>query len=168
VTDWPQIRERYRNYPCETLSYATVRDFCDSADHMPQILRFNSDLKDVQRPWAVKTILGNVASGSTLIEIGGGESRPSANAERPARAEMVGNPTDDRGANRCSPQCNANPQGHNPAPHRSICRELHDAVCAVGKGQGSRADDRESSREPPASRRECGKGTAEPEDAGSH
>src|ERR1019366_1797526 len=52
---------------------------------------------------------------------GGGEARNRANTERPARTELVGHPTDDRSANRCSPECHANPQRHHPAPHRWFC-----------------------------------------------
>lgn len=54
-------------------NYATVRDFCDSVDHLPQICYLNGDLKNVQRPWTVKAILANVPVGSKLLEIGGGQ-----------------------------------------------------------------------------------------------
>jgi 2-polyprenyl-3-methyl-5-hydroxy-6-metoxy-1,4-benzoquinol methylase len=67
------VLERYQNKPIPQLSYATVPDFCDSADFLPQIVRFESTLKDVQRPWAVKAILGTVPVGSKILEIGGGE-----------------------------------------------------------------------------------------------
>ena len=39
---------------------------------------------------------------------GSGEARPGPDTERPARTEVVGNPTDDRCADWCSPECNAN------------------------------------------------------------
>lgn len=55
------------------LGYATVRDYCDSADHFQNIMRFDGDLKDVQRPWMVKSILGKFPRGAKLLEIGGGE-----------------------------------------------------------------------------------------------
>jgi len=67
------IFERYSNKPISELSYATVRDFCDSADFFPQIVRFESSLKDVQRPWAIKSILATLPIGSNILEIGGGE-----------------------------------------------------------------------------------------------
>jgi len=57
----------------ETLSYATVRDFCDSADHLPQVCKLHDDIKNVQRPWLIKTILSQVPLGGKLLEIGGGE-----------------------------------------------------------------------------------------------
>jgi Methyltransferase domain len=54
-------------------SYATVRDFCESRDELPQITPLDGDLKNVQRPWTVKAILANVPPPARLLEIGGGE-----------------------------------------------------------------------------------------------
>jgi SAM-dependent methyltransferase len=54
-------------------SYATVRDYCESVDEIPQIAPLDGDLKNVQRPWAVKAILGAVPPPARLLEIGGGE-----------------------------------------------------------------------------------------------
>ena len=54
-------------------SYATVRDFCESVDELSQVAALDGDLKNVQRPWAAKTVLGNVAPPARLLEIGGGE-----------------------------------------------------------------------------------------------
>lgn len=54
-------------------SYATVRDYCESLDELPQITAIDGDLKNVQRPWAVKTVLANVPPPARLLEIGGGE-----------------------------------------------------------------------------------------------
>jgi glycosyltransferase involved in cell wall biosynthesis/SAM-dependent methyltransferase len=54
------------------LNYATVRDFCDSADNLPQICYLDGDLKNVQRPWAMKAILSHVPPQGKLLEIGGG------------------------------------------------------------------------------------------------
>jgi len=76
--DWDAVRERYREYPREVLGYATVRDYCDSADHMPYLLDFDSDLKDVQRAWMVKAILCRMSAGTRLIEIGGGVPKSSS------------------------------------------------------------------------------------------
>lgn len=53
--------------------YATVRDFCDSADHLPQITSGDGDLKNVQRPWAVKALLRFAPPPARLLEIGAGE-----------------------------------------------------------------------------------------------
>jgi 2-polyprenyl-3-methyl-5-hydroxy-6-metoxy-1,4-benzoquinol methylase len=67
------IRERYANKFVPELSYATVKDFCDSADHLRQVMSLDGDLKDVQRAWMIKAILGQIPAGGNLLEIGGGE-----------------------------------------------------------------------------------------------
>lgn len=54
-------------------SYATVRDYCESRDELPQITAIDGDLKNVQRSWAVKAILANLPPPARLLEIGGGE-----------------------------------------------------------------------------------------------
>lgn len=54
-------------------SYATVQDYCESVDELSQITGIDGDLKNVQRPWAAKTILGNLPPPARLLEIGGGE-----------------------------------------------------------------------------------------------
>jgi hypothetical protein len=54
-------------------SYATVRDYCESRAELPQITGIDGDLKNVQRPWAVKAILANLPPPARLLEIGGGE-----------------------------------------------------------------------------------------------
>jgi SAM-dependent methyltransferase len=69
------VRARYAfdAAAAETLaSYGTVRDYCDSCDHLPLLANAQGDLKDLQRPWAVKTILRLLPPGSRLLEIGGG------------------------------------------------------------------------------------------------
>ncbi len=68
------VVERYGgNFPLPPVSYGTVRDFADSADNMPGLAGANFDMKDQQRCWMVKAILGNVEPGSRLLEIGAGE-----------------------------------------------------------------------------------------------
>lgn len=54
-------------------SYATVRDYCESLDYLPHITGVDGDLKNVQRPWAVKALLRAVPPPARLLEIGGGE-----------------------------------------------------------------------------------------------
>lgn len=69
-----QLEERYRgSFPMAELSYGTVRDLADSADHLPGLAASSFDMKNVQRPWMVKAILGGVKPGGTLVEIGAGE-----------------------------------------------------------------------------------------------
>ena len=68
------LRERFSSrQSTHGTTYATVRDYCDSVDRLPQITGLDGDLKNVQRPWAVKAILGSVACGGRILEIGGGE-----------------------------------------------------------------------------------------------
>lgn len=63
----------YSNYKVDELSYATVRDFCDSMDNLKNLTTINNDLKDVQRPWILKAIVSSVKPGSKLLEIGAGD-----------------------------------------------------------------------------------------------
>lgn len=74
----PQILSRYRGTAVPDLGYATVRDYCDSADSLPQICGIDGDLKNVQRPWTVKAILGRVPSAGRILEIGAGEPAVAA------------------------------------------------------------------------------------------
>jgi hypothetical protein len=67
------VLERYRGRATPRLGYATVRDYADSVEHLPSLATASRDLKDVQRPWAVKAILGTVEPGSRLLEIGAGD-----------------------------------------------------------------------------------------------
>src|SRR5947208_15433311 len=49
--------------PYPSLSYATVRDYCDGVDHFPWLATLN-DLKDAERPWAVKAVLNCLPPGT--------------------------------------------------------------------------------------------------------
>lgn len=70
---WP-IAERYTgSFPLPEVSYGTVRDFADSADHLTGLAGASFDMKDLQRCWMIKAILGNVERGSRILEIGAGE-----------------------------------------------------------------------------------------------
>jgi len=70
---WP-IAERYAGeFPLAPISYGTVRDFADSADHLTGLAGASFDMKDLQRCWTIKAILGNVERGSRILEIGAGE-----------------------------------------------------------------------------------------------
>jgi SAM-dependent methyltransferase len=68
-----ELRELYGEFQAPPVSYGTVRDFADSRDNLGGLARANSDMKDLQRCWAVKTVLGNVEAGGRLVEIGAGE-----------------------------------------------------------------------------------------------
>jgi glycosyltransferase involved in cell wall biosynthesis len=67
------VVERYRIYPTQPLSYGTVRDYCDSFEHLNRIATMNGDLKDLQRPWILKAILSMVPRPASILEIGAGE-----------------------------------------------------------------------------------------------
>jgi hypothetical protein len=70
---WP-IAERYAGqFPLPPISYGTVRDFADSADHLTGLAGASFDMKDLQRCWAIKAVLGNVERGARVLEIGAGE-----------------------------------------------------------------------------------------------
>jgi len=68
-----RLVDLYSGYAVNALSYATVRDYCDSADNIASLAALSGDLKDVQRPWVVKAVVGNVARGARLLEIGAGQ-----------------------------------------------------------------------------------------------
>jgi hypothetical protein len=69
-----ELEQRYRgSFEVEPLSYGTVRDLADSVDNLGGLARDSSDMKDLQRCWMVKAILGAVEPGGRLVEIGAGE-----------------------------------------------------------------------------------------------
>lgn len=70
--DIVDIARRYSCYETSTLSYATAEDYCDSLDHLWPLATITTDLKDVQRPWVIKAILGSVERGGSVLEIGAG------------------------------------------------------------------------------------------------
>jgi SAM-dependent methyltransferase len=69
-----RVAKHYANFrPAEALSYATVRDYSDGVDTLKALATINQDLKDAQRPWVLKAILGSIAPGGRLLEIGAGD-----------------------------------------------------------------------------------------------
>ncbi|MDN3654408.1 methyltransferase domain-containing protein [Ferruginibacter paludis] len=72
--NYQKLLDLYKgNYACKEVSYGTVRDFADSRNNLPEMCGLNGDLKNIQRAWMVKAILGNVPIGSNIMEIGAGE-----------------------------------------------------------------------------------------------
>jgi methyltransferase family protein len=69
---WP-ILDLYGGFRPAPVSYGTVRDFADSTENMPGLAGANFDMKDMQRCWMVKAIVGTVPRGSRVLEIGAGE-----------------------------------------------------------------------------------------------
>lgn len=68
------VAARYLTFTARPLSYGTVRDYCDSFDNLGALATSNGDLKDLQRPWMFKTVLGAVGGRpARVLEIGAGE-----------------------------------------------------------------------------------------------
>jgi 2-polyprenyl-3-methyl-5-hydroxy-6-metoxy-1,4-benzoquinol methylase len=80
----------------EGLSYATVKDYFDSCDNLDPISK-HGDLKNVQRPWALKAILSKVPVGGKILEFGGGESIIAAVLSRLGYDVTVVDPYDGSG-----------------------------------------------------------------------
>lgn len=70
---WPILDVYGGSFEVPPISYGTVRDFADSTDNMPGLAGANFDMKDMQRCWTIKAIVGNVPRGSRILEIGAGE-----------------------------------------------------------------------------------------------
>jgi SAM-dependent methyltransferase len=69
-----RVSERYRGrFQLPPVSYGTVRDYADSRDALGGLAAASFDMKNLQRCWAVKAILGNVEPGGRVVEIGAGE-----------------------------------------------------------------------------------------------
>lgn len=68
-----ELQKRYEDYSNPKLGYAKVQDFCDSFDQMRPFAELNGDLKDVQRPWTLKTLIALLPKSSRVLEIGAGE-----------------------------------------------------------------------------------------------
>jgi glycosyltransferase involved in cell wall biosynthesis/2-polyprenyl-3-methyl-5-hydroxy-6-metoxy-1,4-benzoquinol methylase len=71
--DLPEVAARYVGLLQPRVGYATVRDYSDSVEYLPELATASRDLKDAQRPWALKAIVGAVPRGGRLLEIGAGE-----------------------------------------------------------------------------------------------
>ncbi len=74
------IAERYRDgFAPEPISYGTVRDYVDSTETMPRLVAGSLgstgvlDMKNLQRCWALKAIVGSVDPGGRVVEVGAGE-----------------------------------------------------------------------------------------------
>jgi glycosyltransferase involved in cell wall biosynthesis len=78
------------------VGYATVRDYVDSLDRLPELATASRDLKDVQRPWALKAIAGTVEPGARLLEIGAGEPLVASQLARLGYDVTVVDPYDGR------------------------------------------------------------------------
>jgi hypothetical protein len=92
-----RVAKHYAGYrPDEPLGYATVRDYSDSIDHLNALATLNRDLKDVQRSWVLKAILGTVPIGGRLLEIGAGDPWVADLLSRIGYSVVVVDPYDGR------------------------------------------------------------------------
>jgi hypothetical protein len=70
---WP-LRDLYEGrFELEPIAFGTVRDYADSTDNLFGLASASTDMKNLQRAWMVKAVLGAVPRGSRLVEIGAGE-----------------------------------------------------------------------------------------------
>jgi len=86
-----------KSFPLPPASYGTVRDFADSVENMPGLAGANFDMKDLQRCWMIKVILGNVERGARLLEIGAGEPLVAGALSRLGYDVVVVDPYDGSG-----------------------------------------------------------------------
>lgn len=70
---WPILDLYGGSFEVPPISYGTVRDFADSTENMPGLAGASFDMKDLQRCWTIKAIVGNIQRGSRILEIGAGE-----------------------------------------------------------------------------------------------
>ena len=94
----PAIAESYRGrFELPPISYGTARDLADSTATMAGLAGANGDMKDLQRCWTVKAVLGNIAPGARLLEIGAGEPLVAALLSRLGYRVTVVDPYDGSG-----------------------------------------------------------------------
>jgi hypothetical protein len=92
------IAERYRgSFEPEPLSYGTVRDLADSTATLPGLARASFDMKNLQRCWALKAVVGNVEPGARVVEIGAGEPLVAGTLARMGYEVLVVDPYDGSG-----------------------------------------------------------------------
>ena len=68
-----KVRAKHVSFEVPELSFATVRDYCDSYDNLRSLATASGDLKDNQRPWMMKAIVSKVPRAGRVLEIGAGE-----------------------------------------------------------------------------------------------
>jgi SAM-dependent methyltransferase len=89
--------QRYAAYSVASLAYGTVRDYCESFDHLRPLATANQDLKDLQRPWMLKAVLSQARRGGRLLEIGAGEPLVAELLRRSGHEVWVVDPYDGSG-----------------------------------------------------------------------
>jgi uncharacterized UPF0146 family protein len=93
-----RIGERYRGrFPLPPVSYGTVRDWADSRESLGGLATASFDMKNLQRCWALKAVLGNVQPGNRVVEIGAGEPLVAGILSRMGYEVIVVDPYDGSG-----------------------------------------------------------------------
>jgi hypothetical protein len=92
------IAERYRgSFAPQPLSYGTVRDLADSSEALPRLATASFDMKNLQRCWALKAVVGNVEPGARVVEVGAGEPLVAGTLSRVGYRVAVVDPYDGSG-----------------------------------------------------------------------
>lgn len=94
---WPAAERYTGSFPVPPVSYGTVGDLADSADNLPGLAVSAFDMKDLQRCWTVKAVLGNVPRGARIVEIGAGEPLVAGTLSRLGYQVTVVDPYDGSG-----------------------------------------------------------------------
>jgi glycosyltransferase involved in cell wall biosynthesis/uncharacterized UPF0146 family protein len=99
-----RISERYmERFSAPPISYCTVRDWADSLENLGGLARASLhlenvfDMKNVQRCWALKAVLGSVNPGGRVVEVGAGEPLIAGTLSRLGYEVIVVDPYDGRG-----------------------------------------------------------------------
>lgn len=105
-------------------------------------------------PWSFRYEIPTIAAAKT---------RGSADAQRPARAKTISDPTDNGRADGRAAQGDGEEDGHHPSTHDGLGGELHQAVRRGGEGLGGDADDDQRGAKEPVARHDRGERAAGPE-----
>ncbi|MGH2991712.1 MAG: hypothetical protein ACRDMA_17985 [Solirubrobacterales bacterium] len=93
-----RIGERYRGrFPLPPVSYGAVRDWADSRETLGGLATASLDMKDMQRCWALKAVVGSVEPGGRVVEIGAGEPLVAGVLSRIGYEVIVVDPYDGSG-----------------------------------------------------------------------
>ena len=93
-----RVEERWRGrFDPPPVSYCTVRDWAESREALGALAKANPDMKNLQRSWALKAILGSVEPGGRLVEIGAGEPLVAGTLARLGYRVTVVDPYDGSG-----------------------------------------------------------------------
>lgn len=93
-----RLTESYRGrFEPAALSHGTVRDLAEGRELLPGLASASGDMKDMQRCWMLKAILGAVEAPSRVVEIGAGEPLVAGVLSRLGYEVVVVDPYDGSG-----------------------------------------------------------------------